>query len=160
MSYETKLIIGQKMATDDMPSMQKFNRKYGRHIIEIARLDLSSVDSKGTVGKLIAKSHEDAKASFEETKVPNAVYTGATRRRDGQDHEIYLKEDNYGDQIGEIPLQELYDALVVSYEESKVNYSGDTGYRRFSIAIALIGEILATFKDSDYLKLVAYTYGH
>lgn len=149
MGYEIKLVIGQLTpAAAPESALAKHELKYGRSLIEVARLDLSKIGS-GPLGTLIDEAIKDQKVRQGEGAAKVGFYA--------EDGDTLVTEDRYGDPVTPVLLQGILEALVQEIEASIL--ADETPYRRFVIAQALIEKILDTFHNSAS-ELVALTFGH
>lgn len=175
MGYEVRLHIGQEWNFDSTGGGQS-----PHSVREIAVIDLSNPGSDSRIYKLVSKYQDEKKAvldaispSKQSSRRRNAStyrYTDVMRGN----REVHLYEDNYGEPLVSIPIQEIRDALAADWEDSKARYTGwDKGYRRFYVALKLIDSIIETFAEkTDYIddetkeinplagQLVAIPWGH
>lgn len=143
MAYELRLHIGT--AHTAMPGYDTISG--GRTMSEIATIDLSNPGRHSRIFSLVQNAHQD------EALDRFRLYTEAF---DEDGDQISVREDFHGRPLVALPLNTVLEALTADLSASKREY-GTQGYRRFAIAVTLLGAIRARFDEGD---LVVIPFGH
>lgn len=147
MGYEMQLVIGHLTGFDPQTEATlAYEMKYGRSLIEIARLDLSVIGTSH-LGSLIRKRIQGQKVLVGEGYPRVGFYAS--------DGATLIMEDKYGDPVTPITLTEILEAT-----EQEIRYAESTGqdpYRRLRTLQVLASDLLNYYPE---YQLVALTYGH